>query len=107
VLYWPSIPIENHQPRRIESMLIESSSLTHYRQKASPSDILSGGPGKPATSFESLPLQNTFHGKRPMDRGHRGSVSQVRDYEDSNPMDCDHSKSFYNSSTRKGSFLNR
>ena len=88
-------------------MLIESSSLTQIRQKASPSDILSGGPGRPATSLESLPLQNSFHGKRPIDRGHRGSVSQVRDFEDSNPMDCDHSKSFYIPNIRKGSFLNR
>ena len=88
-------------------MLIESSSLTPFRQKASPSDILSSGPGRPVTSLESLPLQNSFHGKRPMDRGHRGSVSQVRDLEDSKPMDCDQSKSFYISNIRKSSFLNR
>ena len=88
-------------------MLIESSHLTHFRQKASPIDILSGGPGRPATSLESLPLQNSFHGKRPIDRGHRGSVSQVRDFEDSKTMDCDHNKSFYISNIRKGSFLNR
>ena len=86
-------------------MLIESSSLTHFRQKATPRDILSGGPGKPPTRLESLPIQNSFHGKRPIDRGYRGSVSQVRDFEDSNPVDFDHSKSFYISSTRKGSFL--
>lgn len=88
-------------------MLIESSSLTHFRQKASPIDILSGGPGRPTTSLESLPLQNSFHGKRPIDRGHRGSVSQIRDVEDSNQMDCDHIKSFYISNIRKDSFLNR
>ena len=88
-------------------MLIESSSLTQFRQKASPCDILSDGPGKPATSVESLPLQNSFHGKRPIDRGHRGSVSQVRDFEGPNPMDCDHSKSFYFTNIHKGSFLNR
>tara|TARA_B100001093_G_scaffold60323_1_gene50886 strand:+ start:619 stop:888 length:270 start_codon:yes stop_codon:yes gene_type:complete len=82
-------------------MIIESSSIKKFRAKASPEDILNGGTGKRGVSPESFPPVNSFHGKRPIDRGHRGTVSQVKEYEDSNLMDYDHPKDFYFSGLRE------
>ena len=84
----------------------EAPSENTCKGKAYPEDLF-GGPGRPTVSLESLPPGNRFHGKRHVDGGHRGSVSQIKEYEGSNSMDLDHPRKFYSTGLMDRKYLKR